>query len=262
MIHLNEKRLQMNLVDSYSRPFQIFLSFLLFSFGCSGQDKISTKTFPDIALVNKIEFFNPKYDQARFSCAFLLSYKEKTYAVTAKHLLKFIKPAEMKSLSFANTVKSWSMFPLLKKDEVVQTDKLLNENPAELLESKAAAENDWLLFSIKQNNASVKPLTIRTTALLPGEKLYVIGWTRKMEDGPQRVYEFEYIKTVGNRLLLKDIMVPEQFGGLSGGPVVDAQGLAVGIVSGGTEDPVTGKKYFSPCNLTGIVYFLENYRPE
>ena len=78
-----------------------------------------------------------------------------------------------------------------------------------------------------------------------------------MEEGPQRVYEFEYYKTIGHRILLKDIIVPELLGGLSGAPLVDEAGKVVGIVSNGTVDPVTGKKYFSPCTLDTLLAFLD-----
>lgn len=81
-----------------------------------------------------------------------------------------------------------------------------------------------------------------------------------MENGPQRVYEFEYHKTIGNRILLKELIVPEKFGGLSGAPVLDENGLVVGIVSGATEDPETDQKYFSPCSITGLVSFLEKIK--
>ena len=52
--------------------------------------------------------------------------------------------------------------------------------------------------------------------------------------------------------------MPEQFGGLSGDPVVDEQGAVVGIVSNSTQDPETGKKYFSPCTIDGLITFLQN----
>ncbi|MCX8532143.1 trypsin-like serine protease [Chryseobacterium luquanense] len=233
------------------------LSLVLFSlYGC--QNKTSAKTFEEIALVNKIDFNDKELDQPRFSCGFLLQYKNETYAITAKHLLQIIKPKEMKTLSFKDHIKSWSFYVLDKKNELVTTENLLNTNQSENLEDKSSYTNDWLVFSIENNDTKVKVLNIRKTPLTAGEKLYVIGWTRTMESGPQRVYEFEYYKTIKNRILLKDIAVPDKFGGLSGAPVVDENGELVGIVSNGTEDPDTKKKYFSPCTLDGLISFLDH----
>ena len=48
-----------------------------------------------------------------------------------------------------------------------------------------------------------------------------------MESGPQRVYEFTYLKTVCHRLL-QDVLVPDLLGGLSGVPLVDEDGALVG----------------------------------
>lgn len=238
----------------------ISLFALLIITACTGQEKISDKTFEEMTLVNKIDFFDSKLDQPKFSCGFLLQYNNEIYAVTAKHLLKIIKPAKMKTLSFENNIKSWSLYSLENKAETVVCDKLLNENKSENLEAKSTYENDWLLFSIKENHSKIKPLQIRTTPLITKEKLYVVGWTRKIESGKQRVYEFEYYKTINNRILLKDIIVPEQFGGLSGAPVVDEKGMLVGIVSNGTVDPETDKKYFSPCTAITLLPFLEKLK--
>ena len=235
----------------------VSLFLLLIITSCTGQEKVSNKNFEEIALVNKIDFFDPKLDQSRFSCGFLLEFNNTTYAVTAKHLLKFIKPDNMKTLTFENNIKSWSMYSLEKNNEIVICDQLLNENKSERLESKSTYVNDWLIFSVKENHSKVKPLQIRNTPLITGEKLYVVGWTRKMESGKQRVYEFEYYKTIDNRILLKDLIVPEKLGGLSGGPVVDENGMVVGIVSGSKADPETDKKYFSPCSITDVAAFLE-----
>ena len=242
-------------------PFMKYIQFILiaclFAFGCSGQEKVSEKKFPEISLVNKISFYNPKYDQSRFSCGFLIKYGSDTFAVTAKHLLKIIRTDKMKTVAFGNEIRSWSMYPLNKEAELIITDKLLNDEQSDFLDAKSTYDKDWLLFSIEENHSQIKPLEIRKTALNSGEKLYAVGWTRTMTSGSQRVYEFEYYKTIGNRLLLKDVIVPENFGGLSGAPVVDEQGLVVGIVSGGTTDPATDKKYFSPCSLESMVVLLE-----
>jgi hypothetical protein len=242
------------------KHYQAFL-FLLFIFtNCSGQERTSAKVFPEIALTNRIEFADPHFDQPRFSCGFLLVQGRDTFAVTARHLLKFIKTKEMTRLSLGSSVKSWSLFVLPDKDKRVVTGRLLNEDPAASLADKATFEEDWLVFSLRSNHTAVKPLAFRTVPLQPGEKLYVIGWTRRMEEGAQRVYEFEYYKTVDHRLLLKDVIVPEQFGGLSGAPLVDEQGQLVGIVSGGTVDPDSKQKYFSPCPVDGLRAFIENYQ--
>ncbi|MES2371959.1 MAG: hypothetical protein V4557_05225 [Bacteroidota bacterium] len=236
-----------------------YFFFFLFitAAGCNSQEATSSKKIEDIALLNKIEFTNPKFDQPKFSCGFLLAYANDTFAVTAKHLLQIIKPDDMATLFFTPSVKSWTLFPMTHPTENVVTEKLLNENAAESLADKKIYDNDWLVFSIKENHSKIKPLQPRLTPLVAGEKLYLAGWTRKMEDGPQRVYEFEYYKTIGQRILLKDLVVPETFGGLSGAPLVDEQGLVAGLVSNGTVDPITGKKYFSPCSLTSLLNFLD-----
>src|SRR5688572_13255364 len=135
------------------RLIYLFSFIVILNSGCSGQEKVSQKIFEEITLVNKIEFLNSKFDQSRFSCGFLLQYNNDTFAVTAKHLLKIIKPDEMKTLSFENIIKSWSLYPLTKKDEVVVTDKLLNQNKSELLEKKSTYDNDWLIFSLKENRS-------------------------------------------------------------------------------------------------------------
>lgn len=233
---------------------------ILWIAGCCGQEVSSDKSFKEIALVNKIEFINPKYDQPKFSCGFLLKYDNETFAVTAKHLLKIIKPESMTALSLESHIKNWELYPLNNKSETVICDRLLNEDKSELLDAKSTYDNDWLVFSIKQNSSGIIPLEIRNTPLIRGEKLYVVGWTRTMENGPQRVYEFEYYKTISNRILVKDIIVPEKFGGLSGAPLVDENGLLVGIVSNATVDPDSNKKFFSPCSVKNLAAFLENRR--
>lgn len=239
--------------------FNIFSALSIFWMaGCLGQEVSSDKAFKEIALVNGIEFVNPKYDQPKFSCGFLVKYNNEIFAVTAKHILKVIKPENMRTLSLEGYIKNWALYPLNSKSDMVICDKLLNEDKSELLDAKSSYDNDWLVFSIKENSSRIVPLEIRSKPLTQGEKLYVVGWTRTMESGPQRVYEFEYYKTVSNRILVKDILVPEKFGGLSGAPLVDENGLLVGIVSNGTVDPDTNKKFFSPCSITNLAAFLEN----
>lgn len=115
------------------------------------------------------------------------------------------------------------------------------------------------MFNIKENRSNVIPLEFRDTPLIIGEKLYVIGWTRHMKEGAQRVYEFEFYKTQGSHLLMKKRIVPEKMGGLSGGPVVDINGKLVGIVSNSEFSFWNMEKLISPVGIVELKQFLDNY---
>jgi len=179
--------------------------------------------------------------------------------VSAKHIISVVKTDSMKYLTLDGFVKKWSLRPLTREDQSVVVDKLLNADSTENLNAKNRFENDWLVFSIKENNSKVQPLEIRETPLIKGEKLYVVGWTRLMTEGAQRVYEFKYYKTRGTHILLKNIIVPEKFGGLSGAPVIDENGMLVGIVSNSTFEITALSKLFSPCKIDNLKHFLDNY---
>ena len=148
----------MPLVNKLNNMKPIYLTILTFILvaKCFGQDKNSSKKFEDIALLNRISFIDSKFDQSKFSCAFLLKFKNHTFGVTAKHLLKHIKSDQMKGVSFENGIKSWSLFSLNKPSENIIVDGLLNENKGESISEKAKYDDDWLVFSIKENNSKVK----------------------------------------------------------------------------------------------------------
>lgn len=67
----------------------------------------------------------------KLGCGFLLKFNQDTFAVTAKHLIKFIKSDEMEGVSLDNGIKNWMLFNLNKPSENVVVDKLLNENKNE-----------------------------------------------------------------------------------------------------------------------------------
>jgi hypothetical protein len=156
------------------------------------------------------------------------------------------------------------MFSKQTRTETVTLGALLNENRTEEMvwNSPRLFVSDWLVFQIKTNASHVRTLEIRQTPLKPGEKLFVVGWTNSQKEGPQRTYEYEYYKTVGTHILLKDLVVPANPGGLSGAPVVDENGSLLGIVSDWTVDPDTGKRFFLPCVVTGLAAFLDNILAE
>lgn len=226
---------------------------------CSSKVGLSEKKFPSIALVNKIELNDTTKSWDKIGSGFLLKYRNDTFVVTAKHLLAFAKTDSVKYLTLDFSIKRWTLSPLGKEDEMVVINKLLNENKAENIKSKNRFKNDWLLFSIAENRSSVKPVEFRDSPLVVGEKLYVVGWTRDKTEGEQTVYEFIYHKTKGTHILLKDVIVPEKFGGLSGAPLVDENGLLVGIVSNSTFEWMSLGRLFSPCSVDSLRLFLDEY---
>jgi len=221
---------------------------------------VSEKQFPSISLVNHCEYYNKgEHEFKRVGTAFLLKYKNDTFAITAKHILAGIKPDSSKNLTLENVVKTWTMSPLNKEDEIVLVDKLLNEDKNERVKPENFREKDWLVFSIKENKAKVNPLVFREKSLKKGEKLYAIGWTRNMKEGDQRVYEFEFYKTKGTHHLLKKLIIPDEMGGLSGAPVIDEEGKLVGIVSKSEFSFFTMESMLAPSNAVDLKVFLDNY---
>ena len=235
-----------------------FLTLAIIS--CSNAKvSVSDKKFPPISLINHFEYFGGGHEFNQLGTAFLLKYKNDTFAITAKHTLAILKPDSSKNLSLENFIKKWKMSPLNKKDEEVVVDQLLNEDKHESLKSKTLYEKDWLVFSIKENRANVVPLEFREKPLVKREKLYIVGWTRFMKEGDQRVYEFEFYQTEGTHLLMKKIIIPEKMGGLSGGPVVDKDCKLVGIVSNSEFNLLAMENMVAPVGISDLKSFLDKY---
>lgn len=235
---------------------------LFFSQLCFSQNSI--KEWPSIAMINDVTFEESKFDRFNIGCGFLLKYNQDTFAITAKHILCVAKTDKMITTNFENGLKQWTMYPKDIKDQTVIMGRLLNEDKTDTLsfdfiERNNTTYNDYLVFEIKQNNSKVKPLEIRKTKLKVGEILYAIGWTYRDAEGAQRVYKYSYHKSKGTRFDMKIIDAPRNAGGLSGSPVVDADGLLVGIVSGANVDPITKELYNSPRNTDYLVDFFNDY---
>jgi len=242
------------------KKFFHYLFFISAFASCSKATvSVSEKQFQSIGLINHYEYFKGEHEFKQLGTAFLLKYKNDTFAITAKHILAVLKPDSAKNLTLENFVKTWTMSPLNKENEIVIVDKLLNENKTESLKSERLYEKDWLVFSIKENSAKVIPLEFREKPLVKGEKLYAIGWTRHMSEGNQRVYEFEFYKTKGTHHLMKKLIIPEKMGGLSGGPVVDEEGKLVGIVSTSEFYLLAMENMLAPVGTVDLKAFLDNY---
>ncbi|NJO92188.1 MAG: hypothetical protein HC831_26885 [Chloroflexia bacterium] len=68
-------------------------------------------------MINHYEYFNGEHEFKQLGTAFLLKYKNDTFAITAKHILAVIKPDSLKNLTLESFVKAWTMRPLNKENE-------------------------------------------------------------------------------------------------------------------------------------------------
>jgi len=181
-------------------------------------------------MVSRIEYVDKSFPVA--PCGFLLDTGKEILAVTAKHVLTYFKSEAMMTVSFADRLKSWVMFPKNNPADTVVVDALLNEDPAESIDRLVPSAVDWLLFSIKSKSDHIQPLKFRTGPLRAGEKVYIIGWRYSDKDCPQVVYEGNYIESPdGSVIISTDLLSDNKMPGLSGAPVVDSDGLLIGIMS-------------------------------
>jgi len=185
--------------------------------------------WPQITMINRIDYVDKNFPVA--GCGFLLDSGTDTLAATAKHILMFFKSDSMSGMAFNNSLKQWKMFPKNNPDDFVILDKLINENAAEPLEDVASAM-DWLLFTIKEKSPAIQPLRFRETPLLEGEPVYIIGWRYSDKDCPQVIYEGNYVRSEeGSFLITTKELADNTMPGLSGSPVIDANGYLLGLMS-------------------------------
>jgi len=211
--------------------------------------------FPPVTMTNFVEFNDSKFNNPIAGCSFLVATIKDTFAVTCKHALWVAKSDEMKCISFENTLKQWRMQRKDDTTKYVITDKLLNENKNELI-GEENVNSDYLVFSIRENHSDVKPLKLRTTGLEENETLFIVGWTFQDRIGEQRIYEVKYVKSLANKILVE--MPALNLAGTSGSPVLDKNGLLVGIVSNYTQDAETQKWYGSPCNTNYLMKIVND----
>jgi len=191
--------------------------------------------WPHISMVNQIDYADAHFPVA--GCAFLVDTGSEILGVTAKHVLRYFKSETMNSVSFRGTLKEWRMFPKDDPAIVVVVDELLNEDEEESLRDFPSGE-DWLLFTLREVPEDVQPLRLRSTPLQEGEPVFIVGW-RYTDTGPQKIYSGSFAgREDGSILISTDALVDNRTPGLSGAPVIDADGSVIGLMSskaGGME---------------------------
>jgi hypothetical protein len=189
----------------------------------------SQDQWPRIAMINHIEYADTTFPIA--GCSFLLDSGNDTLAVTAKHVLTYFKSGAMNSVSFRNTLDEWKMYPKDSPEDAVVVDALINENDGEPIDD-VPSDIDWLLFSIRTKSKNILPLQFRSAPLREGERVYIVGWRYSDKNCGQRIYEGNFVRLEqGTVLISTKELADNKMPGLSGAPVIDANGDLIGIMS-------------------------------
>ena len=200
--------------------------------------------WPQIALINTVQFKNgDRYIDPSFTYAgtgFLIDNGHDTLAATAKHALWIAKNKKSKAVEINAELKEWVMRPKGNTRDSAIMDRLLNEDPNEVLEGRGSSvtERDWIVFSVKKSSAQIYPLKPRYTPLIPGEKVYILSYA--YSDSTTMIYEGTVLRKLGMDILIERNMQDHK-GGSSGSPVIDANGFLIGIISSSSSDSKTGK---------------------
>lgn len=217
----------------------LFFSLILFFF-------IVFESFAQIdsVLVCNVKFKKSQFNNAHAGSGFLLSYKNKVYGITAKHVLFFAKTDSMKTISFGNELLSWN-FNSKKTKTTIPAGKLINENTNEYI--KMPPDGDWLIFEITEKiPKDITVYSLRNKPIQVEESLHFLGYPYKSEVPINITGKF--IGFTPEQNLRLD--VPKgNYSGCSGGPVLDTDGKLIGIVSLGYYDEENRKMVFEPASL-------------
>lgn len=223
----------------------LLFSFPLQCFAQTGWASSPKEQWPTIGLTNHVIYKNgdryvhPSFAYAGSGC--LIEYQGMKYAVTAKHVLWIAQNKRSDKVTVNDALLRWVMKPGNETGDSVLIDKLINEDSTELLQGPGSTilERDMLVFSTAYASAGIQALTPRFTRILPGEKVYVIG---NPYNGPPVVLETKVVDQLGLDIILEQ--TSESVAGLSGSPIVDSNGLLIGIFSSVSTQALTGKPVF------------------
>jgi hypothetical protein len=189
-----------------------------------------------ILLMNYAKF-KGQVDSLWGASSFLIDYNNKTYAVTAKHLIgpsggidPEIAPEEMSKYFI-----SWSMFPRVPVTPIKDTVKI--DQPKLNYDS---LDKDILLLEVKNAGFNILPLKPKFILPVQGDTLYIIGCPYSEENCKQNIYEAKFISYESEQsMILCSALQKFEVRGFSGAPIVDKKGNVLGTIAAGwNEDSI------------------------
>jgi S1-C subfamily serine protease len=186
-----------------------------------------------VLLTNQASFKGHK-DEMSGASAFLINYRDKIFAVTAKHVLgeaMGVEP-EIKLPDFNKYLIVWKMFPRMPlnagSDTVLIGQMKLNYD---------SLDKDILLLEVVNTKFNIFPLTPNFSLPKKGDKLYIIGCPYSQNKCKQNIYEIFYDSFDSEASMLNFIIKTKfELPGFSGAPIVDSNGHVVGVLTSGWSE--------------------------
>lgn len=231
------------------------LALTAFAALASAVSHADSPSFPLLSGRNAVSFADAQYDSDYIGMGFVVEHRGRYYGVTAKHVLLVVNHPQIKQVDPGAQLSSWQM-TAVEPQSALEFGALLNADPAEALDM-AVLERDALVFALT-DPGPFTPIKLSAKAPQAGEPLYALGCTFATQDRcSQDVYAGRMLEAAEHNLLLDMAEVdPASLRGLSGGPVVNADGELVGIVSNVLPD-AGGTPRFAPAKLDYLREVLE-----
>jgi hypothetical protein len=161
-------------------------------------------------------------------------------AATALHLLgrnggvePTVRPSQLDAVLI-----SWKLFPRTKPETAASVAGLAYPLPLR-------ANLDWLLLSVESEPRKLPslPLKMRPTPVSVGEEVYLVGVPYSEPLRTQNVYRCQVTGRGQGIRFRYNIDPPVDLRGFSGAPILDKQGLVVGLMTVWFEPRMNGEKY-------------------
>jgi hypothetical protein len=150
------------------------------------------------------------------------------HLATARHLIGVnggVQP-DVAIAELDRVLVHWNVFPRTQPETSVDAAGVSSQR-------LIATDSDWLL--LKTTGAPVKepsyPLTLRAKPVAVGERVFMVGCPYSELRCRQNVYQGVVTARAAGTLFRFDIDPPVIVPGFSGAPILDEQGLVVGVVS-------------------------------
>lgn len=203
--------------------------------------------------ISSVKFHESQYNNAHAGSGFFISHKGSVYGVTAKHVLYFAKTDSMNAVDFNGELKSWEFVSPADTAIRIKAGKLVNTNSDELLSEPI--KGDWLIFEIEDElPKNVHVFEISNGNPSEDEKLSFTGFPYESKDALAPLTVNGSYEGSEERWVFTMKVPKGNYGGMSGGPVINSNERIVGLVSMGYFNEEEQRMVFQPASVN---YFKE-----